>query len=101
MPSYSPAFSGQLALVTDHIQARASSLADLPTLPTQAAIDSAFAALAPELPDDGWGTDRTVRHLLDDVVGGLAMGQAGPHVRLRASLRRRSAAGGRVACSLP
>lgn len=81
MSSYSSAFEAALPLVTKHIQVRAVSLAELPTLPTQGAIDASFAALAAELPEEGWGTERTTRHLLEDVVGGLATGQAGPHVR--------------------
>ena len=82
MSSYSSAFTAAFPLVADHIQARASALAELPTLPAAGEVDRAFAALAAELPDEGWGTERTTRHLLDEVVGGLAMGQAGPHVRL-------------------
>jgi hypothetical protein len=92
MSSYTSAFSAAFPLVADHIQARATSLAELPTLPARGEVDAAFAALATELPEEGWGTERTTRHLLDDVVGGLAMGQAGPHVRLKRSWHTSSVA---------
>lgn len=82
-PPFPPAMPppSAFSLVADHLQSRAESLADLPTLPTKAAIDQAFASLVTELPEEGLGTDKTLKHLLEDVVQGLAMGQAGPHVR--------------------
>lgn len=82
-------FSRLLPLVADHIKARSDNLSELPTLPRREDIACALESLPAALPDQGLGTEKTVRHLLDEVVMGLGCGQAGPRVRDLASARLR------------
>lgn len=66
-----------LVLVTDHINARHTTLSDSPPIPTRQSIDAALSALPSKIPPEGLGLDQTIKHLIDDIAPGLLQGHAG------------------------
>lgn len=70
-------FESSLDLVTDFLIERNRTLSDLPTRPSRESLDNALKALPTSLPESGWGTQRTIEHVLQNVVPGLWTGHAG------------------------
>ncbi|KAJ9111456.1 hypothetical protein QFC19_001225 [Naganishia cerealis] len=70
-------FQASLAQVTDHINARFSSLDDDHPIPSRPEIDAALQALPERIPSTGLGTNSTLHHLLQDITQGLLRGHAG------------------------
>ncbi|KAG7562513.1 hypothetical protein FFLO_02092 [Filobasidium floriforme] len=70
-------FESSLDLVTDFLIERNRTLPDLPTRPSRESLDTALKALPTFLPESGWGTQRTIEHVLQNVVPGLWTGHAG------------------------
>lgn len=70
-------FASLLSSVTARLQARDAALSSLPTIPSSDEVSAAVSAIPSSLPEKGLGTAATLP-LIDSVLAGCTLGQAGP-----------------------